>query len=42
MLVRRKDDALNALMNRLDKAIGLAWSGDMFVDEINPVESDLP
>lgn len=26
---------------RLDKAIGLAWSDDMFVDEVNDGESDL-
>ena len=26
---------------RLDKAIGLAWSNDMFIDEVNDGESDL-
>ena len=41
MLVRRKGESLNALLKRLDKAIGLAWSDDMFVDEVNDSESDL-
>ena len=34
-------ESLNALLRRLDKAIGLAWSDDMFVDEVNDGESDL-
>ena len=25
---------------RLDKAIGLAWSNDMFIDEVNVGEND--
>jgi len=29
------------LLKRLDKAIGLAWSSDMFIDEVNDGESDL-
>jgi ribosome assembly protein YihI (activator of Der GTPase) len=41
MLVRRNGESLNALLKRLDKAIGLAWSDDMFVDEVNDGESDL-
>ncbi len=41
MLVRRDDESLNALLKRLDKAIGLAWSNDMFIDEVNDGESDL-
>lgn len=41
MLVRRKGESLNALLQRLDKAIGLAWSNDMFIDEVNDGESDL-
>ena len=35
MLVRRDGESFNALLRRLDKAIGLAWSNDMFVDEVN-------
>ena len=41
MLVRRDGESLNALLRRLDKAIGLAWSNDMFIDEVNNGESDL-
>ena len=41
MLVRRDDESLTALLRRLDKAIGLAWSDDMFIDEVNNDESDL-
>lgn len=41
MLVRREGESLNALLKRLDKAIGLAWSNDMFIDEVNDGESDL-
>jgi len=41
MLVRRDDESLNALLKRLDKAIGLAWSNDVFIDEVNDGESDL-
>jgi ribosome assembly protein YihI (activator of Der GTPase) len=41
MLVRRDGESLNVLLKRLDKAIGLAWSNDMFVDEVNDGESDL-
>ena len=41
MLVRRDGESLNALLRRLDKAIGLAWSNDVFVDEVNDGESDL-
>lgn len=35
MLVRREGESLNALLKRLDKAIGLAWSDDVFIDEVN-------
>ncbi len=35
MLVRRDGESLTALMKRLDKAIALAWSDDVFTDEIN-------
>lgn len=35
MLVRRDGETLTALMKRLDKAIGLAWSDDLFTDEVN-------
>ena len=41
MLVRRDGESLNVLLKRLDKAIGLAWSNDMFIDEVNDGESDL-
>jgi len=37
MLVRRDGESLNALLKRLDKAIGLAWSNDMFIDEVTVV-----
>ena len=42
MLVRRDGESLNALLKRLDKAIGLASSNDMFIDEVNDGESDRP
>jgi hypothetical protein len=35
MLVRREGESLNALLKRLDKAIALAWSDDVFTDEVN-------
>ena len=35
MLVRRDGETLDALLVRLDKAIGLAWSDDVFIDEVN-------
>ena len=35
MLVRREGETLGALLKRLDKAIGLAWSEDLFIDEVN-------
>jgi hypothetical protein len=41
MLVRRDGESLNVLLKRLDKAIGLAWSNDMFVDEVNEGEGNL-
>ena len=40
MLVRRDGESLNAPLKRLDKAIGLAWSGDILIDEVNEGESD--
>jgi hypothetical protein len=39
-LVRREGESLTALLKRLDKAIGLAWSDDFFIDEINDGRSD--
>jgi len=41
MLVRRDGESLNALLKRLDKAIGLAWSNDTFIDEVNIGRSKL-
>ena len=41
MLVRHDGESLNALLKRLDKAIDLAWSDDLFIDEVNNGESDL-
>ena len=41
MLVRRDGESLDALLKRLDKAIGLAWSTDIFIDEVNDGGSDL-
>ena len=41
MLVHRDGESLNALLKRLDKAIGLAWSDDVFIDELNDGYSDL-
>ena len=41
MLVRRDGESFSALLKRLDKAIGLAWSNDVFIDEVNDGESDL-
>jgi hypothetical protein len=35
MLVRRDGESLSALLKRLDKAIGKAWSDDLFIDEVN-------
>jgi hypothetical protein len=35
MLVRRDGETLGALIKRLDKAIALAWSEDLFTDEVN-------
>lgn len=34
-------ESLNVPLKRLDKAIGLAWSNDMRIDEVNGGESDL-
>ena len=41
MLVRRDGESLNTLLKRLDKTIGLAWSNDVFIDEVNDGESNL-
>ena len=41
MLVRRDGESLNALLKRLDKAVGLAWSNNVFIDEVNDGESNL-
>lgn len=35
MLVRRESETLNALLKRLDKAIGKFYADDEIVDEIN-------
>ncbi len=35
MLVRRDGETLSALLKRLGKAIGTAWSDDEFADEVN-------
>jgi hypothetical protein len=35
MLVRREGETLNALLRRLDKAIGRYFDNDEFIDEIN-------
>jgi hypothetical protein len=35
MLVRRKDETLTQLLTRLDYAIGLALTEDIFTDEVN-------
>jgi len=35
MLVRRDGESLRELIKRLDKAIALAWSDDLFTDEVN-------
>lgn len=41
MLARRDGESLNVLLKRLDKAIGLAWSNNTFVDEVNDGKSNL-
>ena len=35
LLVRREGETLNALLKRLDKAVGRYLDNDEFVDEIN-------
>lgn len=35
MLVRRENETLNALLKRLDKAIGKFYDNDEIVDELN-------
>ena len=35
MLVRREGETLNALLKRLDNAIGRYFDNDEFIDEIN-------
>jgi len=35
MLVRRDGETLNALLNRLDKAIGITYESGRFIDEVN-------
>ena len=34
MLVRRQGETLKALLQRLDTAIGVAWSDGIFTDEV--------
>jgi hypothetical protein len=42
MLVRRKDESLDALLRRLDAAIGDAYANESFIDEVNaPASSGL-
>lgn len=41
MLVRRDGETLNALLKRLDKAIALAWSETIYIDEVNDGRSSL-
>ncbi len=36
MLQRKPGETLQQLLERLDAAIGLAWTSDRFTDEINP------
>lgn len=36
MLQRRSGETFQQLLERLDTAIGLAWTDDKFTDEINP------
>ena len=40
MLVRRNGETLNALLKRLDKAIGFAWSDGVTIDEVNNAAGD--
>lgn len=40
MLVRRNGETLDQLVERLDKAIHLAWTEDWFTDEVNGGPSD--
>lgn len=35
MLVRREGETFNALLKRLDKAIGTAWKSGVNIDEVN-------
>lgn len=42
MLVRRNGESLSALLKRLNKAVGLAWSDDLFIDEVNDGPSSVP
>ena len=35
MLVRHKNETLTQLLTRLDRAIGLALTEDIFTDEVN-------
>lgn len=41
MLVRRDGETLSALLKRLDRAIGMAWSSDLFIDEVNNVSTPI-
>lgn len=40
MLVRRKNETLSELLTRLDYAIGLALTEDIFTDEVNQHPKD--
>lgn len=35
MLLRRDGETLGALLKRLDNSIALAWSDEVFTDEVN-------
>ncbi len=35
MLVRRRGEGLGALLKRLDEAIALAWTDEIYTDEVN-------
>lgn len=42
MLLRRNGESLNTPLKRLDKAIDFAWPNEVFIDEVNDGESDMP
>lgn len=42
MLVRRKNESLDALMHRLDAAIAQAYENEYFTDEVNVIPGSKP